>query len=267
MTDVCIGLLKVNKANFGIDATNRATEFSMAVQQANAILKSQQKGSGIRVLVAPEYYWSGYGQIGKIVKQHGPQPMSRDDKHDIYDALKSASSQAGSLVLVAGSIFYQKPSGNSTSAYNVCPVLSNGKFLLKSYKQMDDGAARKNPGSLTFDYKTSAPYFKYDGVRFGIEVCGEHYDHAKGSARLKDWVNINNKTIDIQILISDSTSINAPSVVATGYVVQCDIGGTAGGIGVYPAGGAYGTATALKPVSVSGTQINGASIYCYKVSV
>ena len=90
MTDVAIGLLKVDKNVFGGDTTNREQQFSMTVMQANSALKAIAAG-GVRIFVAPEYFWPEYGQIGKRILQTGPLAMDRDDKHGIYDALKRVS--------------------------------------------------------------------------------------------------------------------------------------------------------------------------------
>jgi len=255
---------------FGPNPSNRANEFSLAVQQANSKLRDYQQGAGVRMFVAPEYYWSGYGEIGHSSnKTHGPLVMERDNKHVIYEALKTASKQAGSLVIVGGSIFYQKTGNKRTAAYNVCPVLSNGAFLLKSYKHMDDKAAAKNEGSPTFDYKTSNPYFKFKDVRFGLEVCGEHNDRTRNEKRLKDWATANKKIIDVQIIVSDSMSIFAGAVAARqgGYVVQCDIGSTGTTVGVYPASGPFNNETALAALGNSGEQINGGVVHYYKITV
>lgn len=261
MPSVAIGILKVDKHTFGPDASNRATEFSMAVQQSDALLKEQN--ADIRVLIAPEYYWSGYDEIGKNVKQLGPTPMGRDDKHDIYKELEKISKQAGSLVIVAGSIFYQKPGGKKATAYNVCPVLQNGKFLVKSYKNMDDGSASKNPGTLIHTSKVSAPYFEVSGVGFGIEVCGDH-----GDQRLKKWNAAAGKTIDIHILISDSMLPLQGSVDARigGYLVQCDIGGTEMGAAVYPVGPVYNKTTSVGG-TVNSPQVNGATTHCFNLAI
>jgi predicted amidohydrolase len=267
MTTLVVGLLKVDKNKFGADASNRMAEFGLSVQQANATLKAQMGGAeGVRILVAPEYYWSGYDQIGHHQKQHGPLAMDRDSKHQIYAGLKAISSQAGSLVLVAGSIFYQKPDGARTAAFNVCPVLRNGQFVLKAYKEFDDGAAKKNPGRYNYDTKDSDPYFKVEDIRFGLEVCGDH-DNGTNGGKLKTWTTATGKSIDVQILVSDSSHVLANSVVATKYVVQCDIGGTAAVIAVYPAGGPYAIANSIAATGIGGTQVNGAVVYYYKLAV
>jgi hypothetical protein len=270
MPHVVVGLLKVDKNGFGADASNRMAEFGIAVAQANSILKSHQKSRrGVRMLIAPEYYWSGYGTIGQHVRQHGPMPMGRDDKHTLYRGLKRVSSGAGALVIVAGSIFYQKPGGGRSAAYNVCPVLRNGRFLVKSYKDFDDGAAGKNSATYDYDTKASEPYFRVDGIGFGLEVCGDHNDQRGLGGRLKQWNANAGRTIDVHILISDSNFVQPPSVAARagGFVVHCDIGGTAIGIAAYPAGGPYTPANALNPSGVSGTQVNGASLFYYDLAL
>ena len=76
MTDVAIGLLKVDKNVFGGDTTNREQQFSMTVMQANSALKAIAAG-GVRIFVAPEYFWPEYGQIGKRILQTGPLAMDR----------------------------------------------------------------------------------------------------------------------------------------------------------------------------------------------
>ncbi|MGQ7932619.1 hypothetical protein [Paraburkholderia sp. D1E] len=261
MPSVAIGILKVDKRNFGPDAKDRASEFSLAAQQSDALLKKEN--ADIRVLIAPEYYWSGYCVIGEKVKQLGPKPLERADKHSIYKKLEKISKEAGSLVIVAGSIFYQKPGGKKVTAYNVCPVLQNGKFLIKSYKEMDDGSAGKNSPTFIHTSKTSAPYFKVVEVGFGIEVCGDHAEE-----RLINWNATAGKTIDIQILISDSMLPLQHSVAARpgGYLVQCDIGGTEMGAAVYPVGPVYNKTTRVGG-TVNLPQVNGATTHCFNLTI
>ena len=270
MPQVTLGLLKVDKNGFGADASNRMAEFGLTVAQADAVLKAKQGNQGgVRMLVAPEYFWSGYGQIGQRHLQHGPQAMSRDAKHEIYAGLKKVSSKAGSLVLVAGSIFYEKPGGGRSTTYNVCPVLQNGKFLLKAYKDFDDGASGKNSATFDYDTKASDPYFKTGGVGFGLEVCGDHNNQGGLGGKLRQWNATAGKTIDIQIVVSDSMQIMAGSVAARagGFVVQCDIGGTAMGIAVYPVGGPYDRTTVVAANGVSGAQVNGGTVMYYGMAV
>ncbi len=271
MPNLALGLLKVNKNNFGADATNRLAEFELAVSQANSALKALQSvHGGVRMLVAPEYYWSGYDQIGQRKLQLGPLAMARDQKQALYTGLEKISRAAGSLVLVAGSIFYQKPNGARSSALSVCPVLRSGRFLLKHYKDMDDGAAQKNNATYDYTTKISDPFFTVDTIGFGIEVCGDHNPLTGNSGgRLAHW-NVNaGQTVDVQLLVADSSAISGRSVVARngGFLVQCDIGGGSADIAVYPAGGPYDRPNRIVPTSISGTQVNGASLICYNLAV
>jgi hypothetical protein len=273
MTHVYLALLKVSKSTFGKQANNRAQEFAMAVQQAKAALALlDNQNDGVRVFVAPEYFWSVHDDIGQSArKTEGPLTMKRSAKHDIYKSLKTISRQAGNLVIVAGSIFYRKFRLTSPSeALNVCPVLQNGDFLLKAYKQMDDGFAKRNDGDLEYKFKDNAPYFAAGGVNFGLEICGEHFTLNTGvQRRLKTWVETSRQSIDIQIVVSEGVVIKAESVVAknAGYVAQCDFAGNAVAVGVYNAAGPFNINNAVPPNSVTGAQINGGQINCYKLTV
>jgi predicted amidohydrolase len=270
MPHVTIGMLKVNKNTFGPDSSNRITEFGMTVMQADAVLRAQQAGRpGVRMLLAPEYFWSGYGEIGQRYRQQGALAMTRGAKHGLYSGLKKISSKAGSLVLVAGSIFYQKSDGTRTVAYNLCPVLRGGKFLLKAYKDFDNGTAGKISADLVYDTKSSDPFFSVEGVNFGLEVCGDHNSVGGKGGKLKRWNASANKAIDVHILVSDSMTVLAGSVAARpgGYVAQCDIGGADMGIAVYPAGGPYDRNSALPASGISSAQVNGGSIVYYSLAV
>jgi hypothetical protein len=272
MPNIALGLLKVDKHDFTVDASNRLNEFRLAVSQANSALRALQSvHGGIRMLVAPEYYWSGYDQIGQSKHKYlGPVPMTRDEKHALYSGLKQISASAGSLVLIAGSIFYQKPNGTRSSAYSLCPILRSGNFLLKSYKNMDDGAAQKNSKDYDFETKVSDPFLIVDNIGIGIEVCGDHDQNiGGGTGRLGRWNANANRTVDVQILVSDGAGPLANSVVARngGYVVHCDIGGNLMDVAVFPAAGPYKRPDAIQPVSVSGAQVNGAMLVCYNLTV
>jgi predicted amidohydrolase len=292
MPHVLIGMLKTNKAFFGKDASNRMNEFRLSVLQADSILKAYESTRpGIRMLIAPEYYWSGYAEVGT---DRYPQVQGKFDKRSIYNNLKVLSSQAGDLVIVAGSIFYRKLQGDRSIARNVCPVLRNGHLLLKLYKEFDDGAAGKN--QVTHDPKANAsePYFVVDNVVFGLEICGEHTEETAGAGlggRLKRWNTGagNNIVIDVHILIADSSSIKYRSVVARagGFLVYCDIDG--GHVAVFPSAGPHpvgaaplqqnpypmkkgwkgadSPAASLQPINKSLPQVNGASLVYFDLNV
>jgi len=273
MTHVYLALLKVSKGAFGREANNRAQEFAIAVQQAkSALTLLANNDNGVRVFVAPEYFWSVHDDIGQSEhKLEGPLTMSRSAKHGIYKSLQTISRQAGDLVIVAGSIFYRKFKLTSPSqALNVCPVLQNGDFLLKSYKQMDDGFTRRNDRDLQYKFKDNEPFFQAGGVNFGLEICGEHYTLNQGvPKRLKTWVEKSHQSIDIQIVVSEGVTIKSDSVVAKngGYVAHCDFAGNGVAVGVYRAGGPFNINNAIPPDSATGAQINGGTIQSYKLTV
>jgi len=263
MPRLALGLLKVSKHNFPADPSGRMEEFGLTVAQADTLLRAKFGGQpDVRMLVAPEYFWSGYGAIGRAVPQLGPIAMDRDDKHRIYGGLKKISKKAGSLVLVAGSIFYHKPGQTNAVAYNVCPVLRNGSFLLKQYKEFDDGAAGKNAGRFDYDAKDSIPYFEVGGLGVGLEVCGEH-------GRLATWNATANRTVDLQILISDGSRFLPANMVVRhgGFAAHTDINGNSVSVGVYPAGGPYTPAHAVAPDGISGAQVNGGTVMTYALTL
>jgi hypothetical protein len=263
MPRLALGLLKVSKHNFPADPSGRMEQFALTVSQADTLLRAKFAGRpDVRMLVAPEYFWSGYGVIGRSVPQLGPIAMGRDDKHSVYAGLKKISKRAGSLVLVAGSIFYHKPGQARAVAYNVCPVLRNGRFLLKQYKEFDDGAAGKNAGRFDYDMKDSDPFFEVDGLGVGLEVCGEH-------GRLATWNATANRTVELQILVSDGSRFLPNNIVVRpgGYAAQTDINGNSVSVGVYPSGGPFDISNALPPDGISGAQVNGGSVQTYALTL
>jgi predicted amidohydrolase len=217
-------------------------------------------GGGVRVVIAPEYFFSDRGMVGKNKNIEGPLAMGRDDKHDLYNGLKKISSKAGDLVIVGGSIFYKKTVGGNVEGYNVCPVLQNGGFLTKQYKDNDDSNLRYGDPGATYEHKTAAPYFKVGGVRLGVEICADHTWH-----KLKDWANNAGKTIDIHIIISEGSAVQPQYVVAQSYVIHCDQSGTTGGLAkVYQANAQL---TEVRAAGVSKPGVNGVTVYIYKLTV
>ena len=265
MTDVAVALLKCDKPALGGDTSNRLAQFGITVSQAKAMLSRVH--SNLKVVVAPEYFYSPIEEIGQVHKQDGPVAITRKKKHEIYDDLIKISKQNNGVIIVAGSIYYKKGKGGKSKGLNVCPVLYNGEIIHKYYKKMDDGALNKDLVDATFSHKDSDPVFRIGGVNFGIEICG---DHNQGVNNLKSWLAVNNKPpVAIQILISDGNFPQPARMVAkpNGYFVHCDLnGGSGGSLGVYKSddNGVFksGIANSLKPkISfVSGPNL-GVSIY------
>src|SRR5579871_3425615 len=89
-------------------------------------------GAFTRMLVVPEYYFNAGGNIA-----------SRDDKHVIYRRLENISASVPDMLLIAGTIAYQK-GVFSKDTYNVCPILLGGAIIKKLYKSNDDGVYQIN---------------------------------------------------------------------------------------------------------------------------
>lgn len=265
MTDLAVALLRCDKPALGANAGNRTQEFDTVVSQASAMM--DRVNSDLKMVVAPEYFYSPIGQIGQHVLQDGPLAVSRTEKHDIYDELKKISARNNGVVIVAGSIYYKKGEGAKAKGLNVCPILYNGKIIHKYYKKFDDGALNKAEANPTYSHKDSDPIFNIGGVDFGIEICG---DHNTGNNNLRSWLAANgNPPVSVQILISDSMAPNPPLMMAraNGYFVQCDLSGSlAAALGVYQSDNAgvfqVGLANSLIPnISFSSGPNLGVSIY------
>lgn len=251
MVDMSVAMLRCNTqgALGGGGAQDRLQEFSDAVTQSSAMM--DRMGAGLRMVIAPEYFYSAVGQIGRNVLRPGPQALSRGGKHDLYDDLKRVSAAAGGTILVAGSIYYAK--GNNTRGLNVCPVLRHGRIIYKYYKKFDDGILDMGVHGANYEHKNTDPVFRVKGVRFGIEICGDHTDNNNS---LASWMAAhNNPVVDVHIMISYS---NAPVQQnmrgrAQGYFLHCDLMGyQAAALGVYqssPAGvfPVPGLATSMAP--------------------
>ena len=227
---IAVALLRMQKSSLTSDNSNRFAIYEKVVNQSKSLMKALK--CDIEMVVAPEYFYSSVDTIGQNYKQLGPVAMTRSDKHSLYSKLKELSRKSGSTVLVTGSIYYKKGRGGK-KGLNMCPILKNGEFLHKYYKKMDDGAVSKGITGGIFTYKNTDPIFKVKDVVFGIEICGDH-----SQANLKGWLTSHGKTVDVQLLISDSDFPKASSMGVSpgGYFIQCDLGGEANAaLGVYSA--------------------------------
>lgn len=255
----------------------------------------RRPANGPRVLVVPEYYWAGHNIVTAIpgvtplrnTRKVGTTMVStvtNDKKKEIYRGLKAISQRAGDLVLVAGSVFYEKTGGGRQQAYNVCPVLRYGEVILKDYKVYDDGFAGAN--DLIFAYKNSRPYFDVDGVGFGLEICGEHIDDFDTGARihhggrLRKWAastsasnsssssaSNTSSPIHIHIVIGEGSVLTKESAAARadGYVVFCD--SLDGHAFVQPAGRKFVISERLKSSMAPVPQVNGTELHTFVLTV
>ncbi|MCF3946630.1 hypothetical protein AiwAL_07520 [Acidiphilium sp. AL] len=239
MTDIAVCVVRVPKASYHAQGGYSAGDLGQLVDQANSFMgRLVNQAQGLHMVVAPEYFFSPVGPIGRL-RNLGSQPMTRTEKHDLYGDLEKVSRRAGSTIIVAGSIFYRKGNGAGARGLNVCPVLRRGKIIYKYYKKFDDGVLGKNDPAATYDHKDTKPYFKTGGVRFGIEVCG---DHTNNGNNLASWLATNPRTIDVQLLISDGNAPFAPNMAARvgGYFIHCDLNGEAdAAVRVYTTAGTW----------------------------
>jgi hypothetical protein len=185
------------------------------VADTNLKIRSRVAGGGYRMLIVPEYYLADVGAAGVTA-------LSRDDKHATYRMLENLSKQVPELVIVAGTIFYEKGSSKK-KAYSVCPVLKNGKIIQKLYKSNDDGVYGVNG---EFRTKTNGgravPIFTVNGVSIGLDICMDYNAH-----RMDAYVATNGLALpDIHVQISGSnmsqTGVNSARV--GGVYVHCDLG-------------------------------------------
>ncbi|MBV1883202.1 MAG: hypothetical protein KUG82_16300 [Pseudomonadales bacterium] len=153
-----------------------------------------------------------------------PTPLSRSDKHSIYGKLKTLSGQYADLIIVAGSIFYQKGGTvHAKKGYNVVPVLHNGQLIHKYYKKMDDGNLKAADNQAAWNYKDTDPIFQVNGITFGIEVCGENSDPQHS---LQKWVQNNGGArVDVHIWLAGTTAHSKNNLAAKvgGYCLHSDL--------------------------------------------
>ncbi|WHI47520.1 hypothetical protein [Microbulbifer sp. VAAF005] len=198
----------VSNANFSV--------FEGAVVRAKAMMQDYPDDKYIKMLVAPEYYFSGYSS--KAVTNH-IDSLSKSSKSDIYSGLRRVSRQYPNILIVAGTIAYTKGGGccfSSTSYLSIAPILAGGNFLLKKYKVGNDQYQTAD----AFATKQSDSTFTYKGLTFGIDICLDHNNKI-----LKK--SLDGKSVDVHILISDGSS-PTPNSLATnknggGAVVFCNM--------------------------------------------
>lgn len=215
-TTLIVGMIEFdNVATFAGVGRGDYDQFEDALARANALMNEHSVGGEVRVFVAPEYYFSGHAITdggGTQIQSH-----SRDEKHKLYDKIKSTSSRYPDVLLIPGSIAYGKGSSKKRKYYGVCPIAAGGRILKKYYKQSND-TFQSETGFTTKNYGAT---FTHRGIQFGIDICLDH-----GHKRLKD--SLGGGTVDVHVLISDgsapsSTSLAAP--IGRGVVVFCDMNG------------------------------------------
>jgi hypothetical protein len=171
-------------------------------------------GGGTRIFVVPEYYFAAGGGIA-----------SRSDKHTIYRALENISAQVPQLVMIAGTIAYEKGTF-SKNTYSVCPILYGGHIIKKLYKSNDDGVYQLNGTFKTKnDDGKGVPIATVGGITIGLDICLDylnqrldHYLTAQGLPR---------PDLHIQISGTNKTFPSSASAKVNGVYIHCDLGGMA----------------------------------------
>jgi hypothetical protein len=199
----------------GVNTGGRITNLLNIALQADTRLKIDGRVAGgafTRMLIVPEYYFNAGGAL-----------LGRSNKHAIYRQLENISAQVPELLIIAGSIAYEK-GFFSTDTYNVCPVLLGGTIIKKLYKANDDGVYQNNG---TFRTKTDngkgTPLFNIGGLSIGMDICMDINDH-----RLENYIANNHLArpdIHIQISGSNSTRSNSAQARIGGVYIHCDLGG------------------------------------------
>jgi hypothetical protein len=219
MPTICVAMLELDNRDTFQGMNNKSFDaFDDAVQRADALFNAHAPANAIRIFMAPEYSFSDHQvtAVGSV----NIGSFSSSDKMGLYKKLQATSSQYSDIVIVAGTIAYKKGLV-SKSHLAVCPILWNGQFLLKYYKQSFDGF-QIGASDKTFDRKNNGSTFTHQGVTFGIEVCSDHGLHKT----LRNAIGPH-ASVDVHLLVSEGMA-PTPMAICTkpgGLMVNCDMSG------------------------------------------
>lgn len=262
MPNLAVAVVKTNRQLMSNLTMDPFAGFALVANQAKALLSAFP---GTQMIIAPEYFLNAR----KSSNADMPKVMSHDAKRDTYAELLRLSGQLGGILLVAGSVFYKKGFFRSTGL-SVCPVLRNGHMVHEYYKVMNDGSPAGN--GVRWGHKNTSPIFQCDGIRFGLEICGDMDD---AGAALRNWNGQRGTaSVDVHVVIADGASL-LPSKLQSGVngcgiltdlkdgkitVWQSPTGnwGTVGGRRAY---------NSLEPSAASVSQATGARILVYDISL
>jgi predicted amidohydrolase len=216
MPTVCTAVWTLNTtAAGGANATARNDELETVALTADTQLKLLgRRGGGPfqRLLIVPEYFHNAGGAL-----------LSRSTKHQIYERLINLSRRVPELILIAGTIAYEK-GVFSTDVYNVCPILFGGQIVKKLYKANNDHVYDINGSFRTkTDGGKGVPVATIQGVSIGLDICLDY-----NQERLGQYLNATGTprpAIHVQI---SGTNANQPSkaqCAVNGVYLHCDQGG------------------------------------------
>jgi predicted amidohydrolase len=205
---------------FGPGGGDRLADLRLIVAQASAFLSLLARGhaGALKVLLAPEYFFSEFAAYGSRVGGATATSLSREDKHAIYKELKRLSAAYPAILLFAGSILYTRSRlRGGTEGLNVCPVLYGGKIVFKHYKRGDDTILNEGMADANYRSKSNGNVFNAAGLSIGLEICLDHGELANDHA----------SNLDLQVLLSAGASIKNSAIVTrtNGVVAHCDLNG------------------------------------------
>jgi len=197
--NVFLALIQVKLSQFTGLGADTFDSFTNLIAETDAAIENVKHGTdGLKVAMAPEYLFSDITPGAEANKsQESYQPITAKAKAKVYDKLETLSKQYPDLLLIAGSIFYQK-GGLRGKGYNVSPIMYGGKIHYKHNKIADDRHLSKDySADAVHSYKESHadPFFECKNVRFGIEICADQ-------GRVLTLQNQKPRPIDILIFIS-----------------------------------------------------------------
>lgn len=213
------------------DALARAVNFLAAAAARVNVPKP------LMLFAVPEYYF---------IKDNAPATQQltlfdEREKSDIYAGLKNISKAHPNVILVAGTVTWQKrrrtPGGSNQDrnydGYNTAPIFFKGSLHHEYHKIADDGNFGSRTRDVVFTGGGKSQLFKVDGISFGIEVCKD-FDDGNLHSEAGD------KRVDMEVYISgynkhgfDSNNIGRVPVRDGGGFIHCEAGGKADRVGVW----------------------------------
>lgn len=220
----------------------KLTNLAQAVDDAEQFLIATANRLGVKdplfVFTAPEYYFVKDVRVDRTGVHM--ELYDKTEKDTIYSGLKQISAAHKKMVLLPGTVHWKTPRKIPTGrnnvrvfdGINVAPVLYKGSVEFEYEKKFDDGSCREQTPDVAFRAGNGEQTFKLQGVRFGIEVCGDFEESRLAAAT--------DKPLDVEIYMSatnphaftDDYMARIP-VRNGGYLIHCDASGEASKNGVW----------------------------------